>query len=214
MIQNLLILTVLFSALIGTGELLHHVVGWKPENSRKFTHAFVGLLALTFPVFFDELWPVVVLCGSFFVLLIASMKLGFLPSINKVKRQTVGSVIFPVIVAVCFWLSLTWGDKLYYYVPILILSVCDPLASSVGNSKVEGRKSFRGSFAFFTSAALITGVFVFLFKQFDIASMVIAALAVAFTTTIAEYLAKKGWDNFSIPLLAVGTLYVIEKLGL
>ena len=211
MIQNLLILTVLFSALIGTGEVLHRIADWRPENSRKFTHASVGLLALTFPLFFDELLPVVILCGSFFILLIASMKLDFLPSINKVKRQTVGSVIFPVIVAVCFWLSLIWANNLYYYVPILILSVCDPLASSVGNSKVEGKKSFRGSFAFFVAAAIITGVFVSFFMDGDAALLISTALAVALSTTVAEYFAKKGWDNLSIPLLAVGTLYFIEK---
>ncbi len=211
MIQNLLILTVLFSALIGAGELLHRFLGWKPENSRKFTHASVGLLALSFPLFFHELLPVALLCGAFFILLVASMKMGFLPSVNNVKRQTVGSVIFPVIVAVCFWLSLMWDDQLYYYVPILILSVCDPLASSVGNSRVEGRKSFRGSLAFFASAALVTGVLIFVFKEQNLGLLISTALAVALATTVAEYLAKKGWDNLSIPLVAVVVLrFILE----
>jgi dolichol kinase len=212
MIQNLLIFAVFFSALIGTGEVLYRFAGWKPENSRKFTHASVGLLALTFPLFFDELWPVVFLCGSFFILLLVSMRLDFLPSINKVKRQTVGSIIFPVIVAVCFWLSLVWDDKLYYYIPILILSVCDPLASSLGNSKVEGRKSFRGSMAFFISATLITAAFIYGLKQAEITTILVSSLAVGLATTFAEYIAKKGWDNFSIPVFAVGALYAIEKL--
>ncbi len=211
MIQNLLLLTVFFSALIITGEVLHRAAGWRPENSRKFTHASVGLLALTFPLFFDELWPVVVLCGSFFVLLMVSMRMDFLPSINKVKRKTVGSVIFPIIVAVCFWLSVIWSSNLYYYIPILILSVCDPLASSVGNSKVEGKKSFRGSFAFFVSAAIITGVFVFFLQETEMWWLTLTALAVALTTTLAEYFAKKGWDNFSIPLMAVFTLWLLNS---
>ncbi len=212
MIQNLLLLTLLFSALIGTGEVLHRFAAWKPENSRKFTHASVGILALTFPLFFDQLWPVVVLCGSFFILLVVSMKFDFFPSINKVKRQTVGSVIFPVIVALCFWLSLFWENKLYYYIPILILSVCDPLASSMGNSKVVGRKSFRGSFAFFVSASFITGLFIYFFEEGETMEILATALAVGLSTTVAEYVAKKGWDNFSIPLMAVVTLYLFEKL--
>lgn len=214
MIQNLIILAILFLALFAIGEWLYHKMGWRAENSRKVVHSSVGILALSFPFFFEELWPVVVLCSAFLLILILSLRFNFLPSINKVKRDTIGSVLFPIIVACCFWLSITLKSNLYYYIPIVILAVCDPLAALAGNAKVEGKKSFRGSFAFFLSALIIASFLMVFNGDLPLFLAIFLSSTIALTTTIAEYVSKKGWDNLSIPLTAVVTLFSLQYFEL
>ncbi|MGB0177128.1 MAG: hypothetical protein ACPF9D_08175, partial [Owenweeksia sp.] len=208
---NLLILTVLFLLLFAAAEILHKVFKWKAENSRKFIHISVGLLALSFPMFFDVLWPVLLLCGGFFILLVLSRSFHFLPSVNGVKRKTEGSLLFPVMVALCFWVGLHYGDMLYFWLPIGLLAICDPLAAHMGNAKAENKKSMRGFYAFLLSAFVITSAYLVYIQSWDWQPSLILGLIMALVTALAEYFPRRGWDNATIPLAAMTVLLTAEN---
>ena len=214
MLKSLFILTALFALLFFGGELMHRQVGWRAENSRKFVHALVGLLSMSFPLLFDKLWPVALLCGSFLLILLLSLRFDWLPSINKVKRKTVGSVLFPIVVALCFWLHLEQQNKLYFYLPILIMAVCDPLAATAGNASEVDKKSFRGLFAFFLGAFVLSVLSFSVQADWSLGLLLVASFALALTTAAAEFFSRKGWDNLSIPAVAVAVLLLIENSGL
>src|SRR5690606_220772 len=105
---------------------------------------------------------------------------------NAVKRTTRGSFLFPVVIYVTFWIYSIYGTKnysgsnlnaddfhgfslggtVYYFLPILILSVSDPTAALVGKKyrlwpyKIfSDTKTIIGSFAFFVSALLLSLLF-------------------------------------------------------
>ncbi len=127
------LLTLSFLALFGTAELLYHKLHVPVELTRKGVHTGTGLLTLLFPVLLHSHWTVLFLCASFGLLLLASIRFHFLPSINAIERESVGSLAYPVAVYGCYLAFLQYDCQyLYFYLPILILTFCDPIAALVG----------------------------------------------------------------------------------
>src|ERR1043166_6531998 len=93
--QPVLWLTGCFLALFLIAELLYRVMHVEAEYTRKLVHAGTGLLTLLFPIFLSQVWQAGVLCGSFLLLLLISLRIGWLPSINAVDRKTAGEWVFP-----------------------------------------------------------------------------------------------------------------------
>ena len=90
-IIHTLYLSVASLAVFGIAELLHHKARVKAESSRKFVHIFSGLLTLLFPVLLSD-WPfVLLLCGSFALLLVTSIEKQFG---IKVPNEAVGREVF------------------------------------------------------------------------------------------------------------------------
>lgn len=219
-------LSVCFLVLFVVAELLFRMAQVPAENTRKLVHAGTGLLTLLFPLFLSELWQVALLCGTFLLLLLASLRMGLLPSINAVKRKTAGSWLYPIIVLLCFifykHLSAqndTLFEPLYYfYTPLLLLAICDPVAALAGGywRKVHPEtgpgKTFAGSFSFLGMACLICIGSAFIFTKHVIPSSFFFALgpATAFATTLAERFSDKGWDNFTIPATAMLCIWVTD----
>lgn len=97
---------------------------------------------------------------------------------------------------------------------MLILAICDPMASVLGmnivsyNDKIKifGHKlakTYLGSGAFFVSSFVISIIaFYFHFKVFDLKTIWLA-LAIAITGTLAELVSWRGSDNLTIPLSIV-----------
>ena len=73
----LLILSSAFLGLFALAELLFHVAKMRAEYTRKLVHAGTGLLTLLFPVYLDHVWQVLVICASFLLLLVLSMRFRF-----------------------------------------------------------------------------------------------------------------------------------------
>ncbi len=207
-----LILACCFLALFGLAEWLYHVAKVRAEWTRKIVHAGTGLLTLLFPVVLASHWQVLFLCASFLVILLASLKFGWLPSINAIDRFSCGSILFPMIVYALFLVFQMAGKGLIiFYLPILILAVCDPVAALVGKRFPFGRyrimgggKSVAGSLAFLVSALLVTAVTVLSLN--DVPSGKLLILLVPPIATVAEALGVKGMDNFTIPASVVLTL--------
>lgn len=216
-ILNTLVLGFAFLLLFFAAELLYRRCKLKVEISRKIVHFGSGLLSLSFPVFIDNLWLVLVLCLAFIGLLALSFKYNFLKSINSVDRKTHGSLLFPIVVFVCY-LAYLWSDTLlFYYLPLLILSISDPMAALVGKRFPIGkyqffgsRKTLMGSAAFFATAFLTSLICINLFLGIPLLLSAQYSLFLALGTTAVEAVLAKGYDNFFIPLSSMAILIIIE----
>ena len=206
-----------FLLLFGVAELLYHFAKVKAELTRKLVHLGTGILTLLFPILLDNQWLVLLLCSSFVILLVASLKYKLLPSINAIDRFSVGSLAYPVSVYCCYLLFDKEGqDFQYFYVPILILAICDPIAALMGKRWPKGKfsvgketKTLMGSSMFLISALLVyCTLTACLQPHTSILMLVWRGLIVASITCIAEAVSGKGTDNLTIPAAALMALYI------
>jgi phytol kinase len=217
-IEVLILLAGLFLALFVAAELIHRVLHVQTEYTRKLVHTCTGLLTLLFPVWLCCLWQVLVLCGLFFVLLFVSLSLNLLPSINKVERKTAGSLLYPVTVVTVFLFYRNalffhchfFSAYYYFYLPLLIMAVCDPVAALAGKwyqkkTGMVASKTRFGSLAFFITALVLSLLLMRWFNEENTRwiMQIIIALLLSGATMIAERISKNGWDNFLIPLAAI-----------
>lgn len=197
-------------------EVAYHSLKCKIEITRKFTHFTSGIVCLTFPYFIDSAWLILALCSGFILVLYLSQKFKILPSIHKIDRKSFGSLLFPVSVFGCY-LAYQFFDnaQVYYYLPILILAVCDPLAALIGKKYPIGKfkigdsyKTFLGSFAFFISCFIILYVS-FYNCESVLAELIIRCFVIALIATITEALSKNGFDNLMIPIVVAFMLIIV-----
>lgn len=215
---NFLILSSVFLMLFAFAEWLHHFRKINAEYTRKVVHVGTGLLTMLFPLAFTRTYWVLIICGSFLILLLLSKKFNLLKSINAVPRVTYGSFLYPIVVVLAFWFFVNndetphrwmrFGNTALFYLPILIMAIADPMAAYFGSRNpvfpfyIFGqKKTISGFFAFSVTAALVS----FLFIEFAQWPLVVL---LAFSTAIAEALSSHGFDNFTIPLVAILVLQI------
>jgi dolichol kinase len=214
-INALFLLSCFFLILFGFAEFLYHYFKVKGETSRKIVHIGTGILTMLFPVFLTTYWSVVFLCTSFLLLLIVSQKYHFLRSIHDIDRPSLGSLLYPVIVCLCFF-AYEFHDQhtIYFYLPILTMAIGDPLAALFGKkwpiAKISigtTQKSLMGCSIFFVTSFLLSSYFL----PHQMANWMVAAIWVASFSTLAEFASSNGWDNFSIPLAVLFALHVFAS---
>lgn len=205
----------IFLLLFASAEFLYHKMKMKVEITRKYVHFATGFLTMLFPPFIQNHWLVLLLCCSFIVILKLSLKFNLLPSINAVERETKGSILYPMIVYGCYFVYIKYGMFIFYYIPILVLAIADPVAALLGKRFPYGKyqtfkhtKTLIGSAGFFV-AALITCLFLTLnLDKRSLEDAFLISLNVAFVCTIAEAITHKGYDNLTIPASALLMLMV------
>lgn len=213
-----IILSGAFLLLFAVSEFLYHVMKVKVEITRKIVHFGTGILTLLFPLVLDSHWWVLLLCGSFAVILIISMRFNLLQSVNAIDRKSVGSIAYPISVYGCYW-AFTYFDYqyAYFYIPILILAICDPIAALCGKRWPYGKytigkstKTLVGSATFFLSAFLvIMGLSI---MEHNMTRIVLRCLIIALFSTGAEAVSGRGYDNITIPVSVMASLIVIDQL--
>jgi len=215
-IYHFLALGVVYLGLFVISEYLYHRRNWDAENTRKVSHAGAGLLALSFPLSFQDSMYVVALCSTFLIILGLTKRIGWLHSIHAVERITYGSTMFPLVVCICFWFYSRDLDLIKFYLPVLIMALADPAACLVGRRfpirPLVKKKSVGGSLAFFGVALFLSMFMFFLLRSNpDWRLVVPQCLTIAFVSMSAEALTQKGFDNLTIPLstLAVLVLFPI-----
>ncbi len=217
---NMLILSGLFLSLFGLAEILYHFVKVKVELTRKLVHIGTGLLTFLFPIMLGNHWFVLILCASFALILIVSLKYKLLPSINAIDRDSVGSLAYPVAVYGCY-LAYDYFDQnyIFFYLPILILSICDPLAALFGKRWPIGKykigmdnKTLMGSGVFFVSAVILILLF-FFFPRVEKSTLelVLHSIFIAFIAAFVEAYSKRGYDNLTIPASVLVCLIFTER---
>jgi phytol kinase len=198
----LLAATVLAVLVGGTG-LLARRFAWEPEAARKASHVAVGVACLPLPWLFADVTPVLALaaaaCAGLIVLrTVPWLRLRFGAALHGITRASYGEFAFVAGVALAFVLA--HGDKPAYVAAILALAFGDAAAALVGRrfgrhryAVGRARKSLEGSAAFFVVAVLVCAMF-------PRAESVVAVLAFALATTLAEAFAGDGFDNTAIPV--------------
>ena len=214
-----ILLATCFLALFGLAEFLYHQRKVKAEWTRKIVHIGTGIITLLFPILLDNHWQVLFLCGSFLLILIASLKFGLLPSINGIDRASYGSILYPIVVYGCYQMFLSAQKGLIvFYLPILILAICDPAAAITGKNYPFGpyqigknKKTISGSLAFFLTCLIITATsfFVIGISASSSGKIIEFALFISMAATAAEAIGGKGTDNFTIPASVILTLHLI-----
>lgn len=222
-ILNTGILAASFLLLFGLAEVLYYKLKVKAELTRKLVHFGTGMITLLFPLMLSNHWFVLFLCASFAIILLASMKFNMLKSINAIDRKSHGSILYPVAVYGCYlvynYYPANLGEPveacIYFYLPILTLAICDPLAALLGKNFPYGKfkigndtKTLAGSFTFFISSIALT-ILVFLFFgkfESDLSHVILISTAIAFCGSIVEAISGSGTDNITIPACVLATL--------
>jgi len=197
--------------LFGIAEVLKKYAGWPARHTRQLVHVGTGLLALLFPRVLASHWEVLLLCGSFLVLLIISKRIKILESINGIERKSFGSYLYPVVVYGLYYLQSTCGDLLLYTVPLLVLAISDPLAALIGGRygavifTITGHtKSIMGVAVFFVSSLAVC---------LSMGVSLRVALPIALASSIAEAFTIDGFDNLTIPLVVVVVLLISQNIS-
>ncbi|GAL87365.1 phosphatidate cytidylyltransferase [Sporocytophaga myxococcoides] len=214
--MDVMILAGSIIGIFALSEILYHFLKVRTEYTRKFVHISTGIVTLLFPVMLGSHWLVLMLCFSFGVLLIISLRLNFLPSVNAIKRKSVGSIAYPVAVYGSYLIYEYFNQNIYYYLPILILAVCDPIAALTGKRWPLGQykageeyKTIMGSSMFCFSAIIVT-ITVFSVLNFELNYIYLFTIAIV--AAIAEGLSQKGFDNITIPLSVICSMIIIDYL--
>jgi dolichol kinase len=201
----------LFLMLVGIANALYRLFNVAPENSRKFLHVSGGFLALCSPLFFSSHWWVLVLCALAFLLLLVTYLKHWLPSIHETKRKSIGSVVYPIPVYLCFYVAAQKNNELLFYLPIALLTVSDTLAE-LGGRKWGGsrklmysQKSVAGSISFALSALLIS-IGCSIGSNFSLQQIFILSITTTLVATVAEMISTKGLDNLTVPLSTLACL--------
>lgn len=225
-IINTVILGASFLLLFGLAEFLYHKLKVKAELTRKLVHFGTGMLTLLFPVMLDNQWLVLLLCGSFALILLYSLKFNQLKSINAIDRKSHGSILFPLAVYCCYlvynYYKIKTGQRIeayiYFYLPVLTLAICDPVAALFGKKFPYGKfktgkdiKTFSGSGAFFISSLVLT-ILVFLYfgkYSTELPKLILISAVIALCGSTVEAISGSGTDNLTIPATVLATLILL-----
>lgn len=205
------------SLLLIFNELNYRRFKVKGEITRKFAHFVSTLAVVPFPYIFSSHWYVLILASVFFIVLFITQHSKYLNSIHDIERKSIGSYLLPFSIYVSFYLSVKFGMKFYYILPMLILAICDPMAAILGmnikqkNQKIiifgiDTGKTVLGSGAFLITSFIISIIALYFNREvFDLKTFWLA-LVVSVIGTLAELFSWRGSDNLTIPLSVCFTL--------
>ncbi|HET6989893.1 MAG TPA: phosphatidate cytidylyltransferase [Bacteroidia bacterium] len=222
-IINTAILATAFLLLFGVAEIFYHKLKVKVELTRKLVHFGTGIITLFFPLMLSNQWFVLFLCGSFAIILLTSLKFNLLRSINAIERKSYGSILYPVAVYGCYLVYNYYTNKfgktddvyIYFYLPILTLAICDPMAALFGKKFPYGKfkvgkdtKTIVGTSAFFVSSFILSAAMLSCLGKSSLGTLdlFLISSAIAFTSCIVEAFSGKGRDNITIPACVMTVL--------
>ena len=195
-----------FMLLVGIAHLLHTKLHVPVDSSRKFLHISGGMLALCMPLLLPTHWWVLGLCLLAFFLLLFTYLLNYLQGIHGTKRKSIGSIIFPVPVYICFLCSEIWNSNLLFYLPICLLTIADPIAEWGGKkwghltkSFFNHQKTLAGTICF-AIAAFVLSISITSAYNRSLIGILMISIAVPIVSGLSELISLKGWDNITVPL--------------
>jgi phytol kinase len=180
-----------------------------PEVTRKALHLGSGVLTVSFPFLFQDLWPVLLLTAGSATAISA---LKFAPFVlrrlgrvvDEVERTTLGELYFPVAVAIVFWLALG-QSPLLYCIPMLVLTLADATGALIGlryglTRFTGGRKTLEGSLAFAVVAFFCVHVPLLVWGTTGRLETLLIATSLALLVMLLEGSAWRGLDNLFLPI--------------
>jgi phytol kinase len=219
-IINTLLLAASFLALFTLSECLYHFLTIKVELTRKLVHLGTGLLTLLFPLLLSSHWSVLLLCLSFALILFLSLQFRFLKSVNAIDRKSYGSLAYPVSVYMCYLAFDVHRQYIYFYLPIVILAICDPIAALTGKKWPLGKykvgrdnKTLMGSGMFFISAMVVCfSLFFLLDTAVPYSRLTAISFFIALVSSVTEAISRNGYDNLTIPVSVLFMLIGLNQL--
>ncbi len=209
-------ITIIVLVIFVLAESIRRRFNIKTEATRKFAHVSTGAVTLFFPYLFTSHISVLILSTGFLILLIFSQQFNFLNSINNIQRKSFGSIAYPVVIYVCFYFYSQKNDLIYYFIPLLIFIICDPLAAFVGLETKwfpyriwKDSKTVAGSLAFLIASFLITFFLLTYLQRTEISYAIFISGIMALVTTFAEAASPLGLDNLFVPLSSLLTLELL-----
>ena len=194
-------------------EFIYRKTYLSAEITRKIAHIGSGIIGLTFPLFIDTHWVVFGLALVFSILLLYSKYNGFFPSIFNVKRKSIGELLFVWDTWLLFLLYKNFENDIYFYLPYSVVVFADSLAAVVGKSlPVEkyrflgSQKSLGGSMFFFVISMFFTLLFMPA-ANYDDSYFFLFVFVFSVVVTFVEAISFSGFDNMSVPVVAVIMLY-------
>jgi phytol kinase len=219
----LIIFLLLIGLLIIIAEILHRKFKLKPELSRKFLHVSGGMLCLLFPFIFTSHWWILVLAAVAFIILFITYYKKQLPSVHQTKRFSVGSILFPIPVYLCFLVAEKTGNNIFFYLPVSLLAISDTAAEIGGNlwghhsrQFFNGQKTMAGLLSFFITALAVCFICINSTADLSNTELIKLTVLISVCTAIAETITLYGWDNLSVPVTAILILFYFmeSKSGL
>jgi phosphatidate cytidylyltransferase len=203
--------SLVFIAILLLGELMQRIFKIRPEFSRIFSHVLGGIVSLFMITFFSSGWYIVSLCVQSALFLYLTKRLGLLNAHHGVKRNTYGSSLFFFGILITYLISQWVGNIFLYCIPIVVLSISDPVASLTGLNRKSGfwidpltgfqsSKTYIGSLGFFISTLIVLLAGLSLLNTLTTSGIIIISLIIAFITAIVEAVSPNGTDNLSIPV--------------
>lgn len=192
------------------------------ELSRKFVHVGMGLVCLTFPWLFQNVWPVWTLAGLAVLALglvrvQPELKARFGRVLGGVARESWGELIFPP--AVAFVFALAHGNALWFCLPVAILTLADATAALIGRKygydryeTDDGWKSVEGSVAFFSVTFLATCAALRWSTNSGWGQILLLAVVMGLILMLMEAIAWRGLDNLFVPLVSYVCLVRLVNL--
>ncbi len=204
----LFLLTLLL--LIWIAEFMHRNAGFPAERSRKFVHVTGGLICLALPYMFRSHWWVLALTGATFGLLLFTYLRHQLNSIHQTQRRSLGSILFPIPVYICFLIAVRNNDGLFFYLPVSLLTISDT-AAEIGGQKwgkrmirfFGGQKSLAGTLSFFLTAVPLTICWLHFYHGTDIEECITPSILISGGAALAELAGMQGWDNLTVPAVTM-----------
>ena len=197
--------------ILGLSEVVKKFGGTQ-EWSRKTAHMGAGILSLFFPFLFSHITPVMLLCGSFFLIMLLSKSLNLFAGVHGVRRKSFGAFVFPIIIVVIFALA---QEPLHFSIPIAVLALADALAALIGKGYGKmhfhtygEQRSVEGSSAFFITTFLLVHIPLLLLSTTGRVESVLIACGCAILVTCLEIISIRGLDNVFIPL---STWYILDN---
>ena len=216
-----IVYTLLYGIILLIGEGMYRYLKMNPAWSRNFSHLVAGLVSLPFPWFFNSHWWVLLITVQSSIILILTRKYGLIPSHHHVAGKSFGSFLFFLSIYFCFLAFFFTGNESFFVVPILILTISDVAAGSVGRTYGKqpygfmkwfgtAHKTKAGTIAFFLSCLVVIFLVYHYYYQAHFLQSVGMAIGIALATSMAEALSPRGFDNFFIPFIALSIMYLIH----
>jgi phytol kinase len=212
---SLLIFLTIFGALMGIAVLLHRYFKLPAEQSRKFLHVSGGILSIFIPLFFHSHWWVLALTGVAFVILLVTYMRKWLPAVHQINRNSIGSVLFPVPVYLCFLIATLTQNNLYFWLPISLLAISDTAAEIGGQlwgaktrQFFNGQKTMAGTLSFAVTALLVNTGWLYFGFHLPVRDVLLLTVLITLFSAGAELVTLHGWDNLTVPAIAALIIYL------
>ncbi len=204
--------------LIGLAETLRRKRGYSSDFTRKIIHIGVGMLSWGVHFLFDTPWFYISASLLFVVINFLDWRFGFFAAMSSSDRANLGTVYFPLAIAVATYL--------FWEQPPLMVAATMPLTWGDGLAPIAGRRFGKHSYQVHTSTRTLEGSAAFFVAAFlftwlalwglgglpDLTAVqaLLPALVIAAITTLVEAVSIWGLDNLTITAVAIFLLNTLS----